>query len=487
MSIMWFVCKYQTKGKSLSIFFEKNLCKMYMQQIQNGGVFIKSQYDQETARKYFMENSTMSVLSYKSTGGIIFKLVLKDGVVSPYSVARSNNAFADIKTLVMKCVLIEYDWKDHDIHFIDNDNNTKIAQIRSSTIKEFFDEIETQRDIFKQSFDKYLEPICPSIVDMATNGFLGIDLKIFEKMTESDLSARSLMDALIEKDRTIGFIFMECLDGFKPLGNYTGKRTEDSLRKRLQAMAIYEMWRLYNVGYLHGDPHQSNILFNPDYKYIDEVEFKGRAIILDFGRSIPHKGEKIAIEDMTVAITKNLDIIDTDWFSYKWLVDIHNNHQAEYLELVTTIHNRRLMSQTKFDFHIKEVESYTPRLAGAVSSLQQPPQLTVFEPMQSKYNEVPLDQKVDFIPVNYDVLDPKHQLNEKYIENVIITEKEYMDKIVENFKIKFQDKINSQTQQTGGKRTKRNTYKMTKKSKKTKKDKNKSKKYRKTNSRRHKK
>ena len=74
--------------------------------MQKGGVILKDAYDEKSAREYFVKNSKIYILSYTSLGGILFRLVLNDGVESPYVMARSNSPYIDVKTLAVKCVLI---------------------------------------------------------------------------------------------------------------------------------------------------------------------------------------------------------------------------------------------------------------------------------------------------------------------------------------------------------------------------------------------
>jgi hypothetical protein len=49
-------------------------------------------------------------------------------------------------------------------------------------------------------------------------------------------------------------------------------------------MAMYEIARLYGLGFIHGDIHMSNIIFSPRYEHYF-LGRTGRAFIIDFGRT----------------------------------------------------------------------------------------------------------------------------------------------------------------------------------------------------------
>jgi hypothetical protein len=74
----------------------------------------------------------------------------------------------------------------------------------------------------------------------------------------------------------------------------------DKQKKKIISLATYELVRLKEIGFIHGDLHMENVMYNPNYKYITnddkEVKFKGRALIIDFGLSLINK-EKLAEEE----------------------------------------------------------------------------------------------------------------------------------------------------------------------------------------------
>jgi hypothetical protein len=63
--------------------------------------------------------------------------------------------------------------------------------------------------------------------------------------------------------------------------------------EKAKSLAAYELVRLKQIGFIHDDLHDQNIMYNPNYKYITnddkDVEHKGRALIIDFGDSLIDK------------------------------------------------------------------------------------------------------------------------------------------------------------------------------------------------------
>jgi len=49
-------------------------------------------------------------------------------------------------------------------------------------------------------------------------------------------------------------------------------------------MAMYELYKLHTIGYVHNDFHFENVIIHESYNYFESTG-SGRAIIIDFGRS----------------------------------------------------------------------------------------------------------------------------------------------------------------------------------------------------------
>lgn len=458
--------------------------------MQKGGVILKDAYDEKSAREYFVKNSKIYILSYTSLGGILFRLVLNDGVESPYVMARSNSPYIDVKTLAVKCVLISSHKSIVRIEFGD-----EYARLQTSTDDEFYREVDTQIDIFQKSLDKYLEPICPSIVDISTeNEVLNSLVGDSNFRIAGDRITQALLDQIWLEDVRKGFIFMECLEGFDPLLKAIDNADGDKIKK-LRAMAIYELARLYEIGYVHGDPHQANILFNPNYKYVDNGEFMGRAIVIDFGKT-----RKININmpnptfSLNSVLFNNLLIIDRNWHSYRWLAELYVPAKvAEYISILNIIVNRREQSKKEFMEHMKEErkrqreninmaqnDDRVEKLGGRdhpgkqqqlidtwINENSTEPKITDKKRSSSPFKMIPENSIVvkpfetdqEYAHINYLEMDPTQLFTEKYIHDQIKKEMDQTKRIKS-----MADNLKKHTQ-TAGKKSKRTMHKKSTRSK----------------------
>ena len=80
---------------------------------------------------------------------------------------------------------------------------------------------------------------------------------------------------------------------------------------KANSLAAYELVRLKQIGFIHGDLHDENIMYNPNYKYItnddNDVEHKGRALLIDFGESLINK-TTLKDEETQFYIHNNKDV-----------------------------------------------------------------------------------------------------------------------------------------------------------------------------------
>jgi serine/threonine protein kinase len=98
------------------------------------------------------------------------------------------------------------------------------------------------------------------------------------------------------KIETLGCIVMEFMDGFITLNEYLKTTTNKNDINKSKSLAAYEVVRLKQIGlideqkgFIHGDLFLDNIMYNPEYNYIsnkvDKDNYKGRALLIDFGQS----------------------------------------------------------------------------------------------------------------------------------------------------------------------------------------------------------
>ena len=80
---------------------------------------------------------------------------------------------------------------------------------------------------------------------------------------------------------------------------------------KANSLSAYELVRLKQIGFIHGDLHDQNIMYNPNYKYIknedNDVEHKGRALLIDFGESLINK-TTLKDEETQFYIYNNKDV-----------------------------------------------------------------------------------------------------------------------------------------------------------------------------------
>ena len=152
----------------------------------------------------------------------------------------------------------------------------------------------------------------------------------------------------------IGIIVMEKMEGFITLYEAIEKTKLNNSQNeyvKLHLLAFFELIRLYEQGYLHGDFHLNNMLVKINYEYIrfdmeisEEIRsnfenyiqfienfknsFSGRVILIDFGASFkPTKVIDINENRLELVLQENYryasplwgDIDVSNFPSYKWM------------------------------------------------------------------------------------------------------------------------------------------------------------------------
>ena len=295
-----------------------------------GGVILGTKpdgikYTQVEAFNFFMSNlKSVRVLTDQSISSIILVLYLSDGLESPYILHRPNftNRY-DTKTFV-NSVLLKIMLNDRDIlpAMRKSSKNTKILQsflpytppnnwnlVRNkelNRLKDLTREVEIHTDIYKRSFfsdENLFDPICPTIffasrLNEATTERL---YEIIEPhLTEEDKKIYGYGINFFLKHPTyksVSVICMEFFHGYDNIYNTLDKFSRSpsehmaSQRNICLTLTLYEIVKLWEMGYKHGDLHGGNILVNMDAEYVcntTTMKPRGRAILIDFGRSEKH-------------------------------------------------------------------------------------------------------------------------------------------------------------------------------------------------------
>ena len=291
-----------------------------------------------TDYKKFIDYTKLSTVTYFNQGnyGIGYKVKINDLSRSNYNVLSLRNTENTIKCgqLFVKISPI-YDGDNKDLY----DLITDILGMEATPSRDFLNEIQAQTDIYKKS-NANLEAICPPIIysNVVNN-------------TESKSRAQNLLSVMINKmpkddnkmflegmkrlyegnsELKLGIIVMSFAENYDTLLNVLHRTNNRAQQIMYKYLAVYELLRLYDLGYMHGDYHLENILINTNYKYsnLDDM-YLGRCLIIDYGMAF--KNKHLPNSESTTSIDKLRKIAeekqpDTNenaysWLAYKWILD----------------------------------------------------------------------------------------------------------------------------------------------------------------------
>jgi len=443
--------------------------------MQKGGVIIQPGYNIDSAYNFFMTNCSVENLTYSSRGGIIFRAILTPGVASPYKSSRSNSVNVDIDVLLLKMVFLHQTKK----FIIKDQYGNNMTDLSNITHQKFKDEINMQIDIFTRSLDLYLEPICPAIVDATihpnTSPYLPVSLdQLIDK--SSDVITRHILQYIKNNYLTnrfdIGIIAMECLSGYDCLSDYVDKNGGENSEASIVAkyMAMYEICRLYKLGYIHGDLHQGNLMYHPTYRYFNgnlhqgnlmynptyrhfneyllqglNVGPTGRVMLIDFGATFrhgqptaqpPYNFEEIYNDDLYVnCVIPSITITSPIWVPgtadtfppYQWLKMPDLSVANLYLYKLATDRTK-----TKILYKIFISVGIQP-LIDARTLINHPFMVGGYENNQQITMTEPIIQKQNTSENIFEKLDPNHILTLEFIKNYIKEENDFSAKILKNF------------------------------------------------------
>lgn len=291
-----------------------------------------------TDYKKFIDYTKLSTVTYFNQGnyGIGYKVKINDLSRSNYNVLSLRNTENTIKCgqLFVKISPI-YDGDNNDLYDLIKD----ILGMEATPSRDFLNEIRAQTDIYKKS-NANLEAICPPIIysNVVNN-------------TEVKSRAQNLLSVMINKmpnddnkiflermkrlyegnsELKLGIIVMSFAENYDTLLNVLHRTNNQAQQIMYKYLAVYELLRLYDLGYMHGDYHLENILINTNYKYsnLDDM-YLGRCLIIDYGMAF--KNKHLPDSESTTSIDKLRKIAeekqpDTNqnaysWYAYKWVLD----------------------------------------------------------------------------------------------------------------------------------------------------------------------
>jgi hypothetical protein len=293
----------------------------------------------------FYEFINSSVISYVGAGSSGLGLLSSNPTNDSYKILTTNNENVVCSQMFIKIVPVYSDkffQPQFDLHIRKTD---RWADIFSSAEPEFWNEVRIQNEIYKKTNDN-LEAICPPIVyseclDNATSTTL-LDM-LFDNLDKSDIPPdlfRVMMaDDPLNKISTklklpryhrikLGVIGMGFTKGYQSLHSVV--RGKDAVEKKPYLdLAIYELLRLYSIGYLHGDFSQENIMVNPTYNYTGANS--GRAMLIDFGMTFKHNQPDVDIlrilERMRDTRVPFIGIAPIEHSNYNWFINYINRYR----------------------------------------------------------------------------------------------------------------------------------------------------------------
>lgn len=325
---------------------------------KKGGVKIKDDYTlgEEEAFYDYIKNSN---ITYYANGnfGLVLKAEIKDISKSPYISQRYYDNDEPIKHLLIKIVFIDDEEIELPPTIMDKEFDFTSSQ-------DFDHETKIQKEIFDKTNNNG-DAICAALIykDRNINNEQFLD-------AIKDTSVYSVLHKFLSSwEAKIGIIAMELLDCYEIMYHYQTIKIKEfdktitkiyekytnHPKKRLEkykslnidnlnyvaevlALILSDLIRCYKIGYIQGDFHMGNVLFNPKEQYIEA--FKGRSLLIDFGYTFEVPDE-IKEETNNEQIIKNL--LETTnpyykfkpetWVSYQWLVFVNNNESLKELVL----------------------------------------------------------------------------------------------------------------------------------------------------------
>jgi len=252
---------------------------------QNGGLFlIKNSMNEKNSGFYpiiemILDNeSIFSILTYSSLSGFIFTLTIPENK-SRYKDQHNNI----ITSLLLKIVFIEDD--ESSFVYIDNDDkkNIKVTETKQSFIKETL----IQSDIWFESIN-YKQEISPSVANLSIFDEIS-SITLLNKMIEkanNDINTNNILiflkKVIINRknvSKGIGLLTMKNYENTTTYYNFTSSfNPYDPMKystfRTVSKHLLIKLIRLADIGYIHLDLHDSNIL----------VINNNNCLIIDFGR-----------------------------------------------------------------------------------------------------------------------------------------------------------------------------------------------------------
>jgi hypothetical protein len=263
-------------------------------------------------------NITVDQLGASSSGGYLFKLTFDKPIEDFISVYPGKPVFVSYtQEILLKFVQIN----DTNTYRPNQHYNDKEIANKST----FEKEVQIQSLVYQNSLNFWFEPICPNIIN---SGFFSRTSSPAYNLFMSNSKLRDIINTIFRETNItkIGYIFMELLAGSKPVSHAfpdwklrpnIPTTQLNQIQKTLLKNYVYQLIRLYNLGYTHGDTHLENAMFVDNYDYLENY----RVYLIDFGRADKNTG----IPDMRNIYTFSQQQNGLNYWSYQQVETYVNN------------------------------------------------------------------------------------------------------------------------------------------------------------------
>ena len=243
----------------------------------------------------FLNNSSSISYVASGSGGIGLEVVNLEN--QTYNILSTNNENVVCSRIFIKLIIISDGNSNKQIINYSHSSIDNIVHVAvwSSSSTQFIKEVNIQNVIYKKS-NYGLEAICPPIINAQihdnNHAKQMIDLLIEKPENNHNFVKNNLLSEVKKKFENnssfhLGVIAMGFTENYISLHKII--RIYPEKKDFFQKLAVYELLRLYDLGYIHGDCSTANILINPNYIYTgkNSEQEKGRAMLIDFGYSNP--------------------------------------------------------------------------------------------------------------------------------------------------------------------------------------------------------
>lgn len=236
---------------------------------QSGGVVPIT--DPETAFNNIIKDPQTEITFIKpDASGSIIKIQIGNQEINPYYVLRRSTFASPITTIFAKIIYISETKSIIKTEFSTQKFNQKINTL---TINQFNNEFLTHDKIFNDTFCD-CEPLAPTIL------YLNNDYDI----TTLTPNVQTLQYGIIVMGDACFSPKTKMLDTmglFDEQSKLQQNLNDDQLNQLSQA--IYAYIELANYGWIHGDHHAGNIMYDLDYDYF--LNIKGRCLFINYARA----------------------------------------------------------------------------------------------------------------------------------------------------------------------------------------------------------